>query len=155
MVMDVKRWPAANFAALANRFSLPVVLIGGKGDEALVAAVKQDLSVPAETFVGALSFGEIAALARGAKLYIGNDTGLTHLAAAAGAKTVMILGPSDPSRYSPYAQDALSLWQPTSIPDAGVTAGAPPDWGWQRDGISVDSAEAQIRAWLGENSKVE
>jgi ADP-heptose:LPS heptosyltransferase len=95
-----------------------------------------------------LSFGEIAALARGARLYIGNDTGLTHLAAAAGAKTVMILGPSDPNRYAPFAPDSLALWKPAALPGGGVAAGAPTDWDWARDGISVDEAEQQIRAWL-------
>ncbi|MEO8392305.1 MAG: glycosyltransferase family 9 protein [Chloroflexota bacterium] len=154
MVMDVKRWPAANFAELANRFGLPVVLIGGKGDETLVEAVKERLTMQATAFVGTLSFGEIAALARGAKLYIGNDTGLTHLAAAAGAKTVMILGPSDPKRYAPFADDALALWKPTAIQRVGVAAGAPTDWDWTRDGISVDEAEQKIRTWLGESSEV-
>jgi len=150
MVMDVKRWPTANFAELANRLGLSVVLVGGKGDEALVEAVKDRLTVPALAFVGTLSFGEIAALAQGAKLYMGNDTGLTHLAAAAGAKTVMILGPSDPQRYAPYADDALALWKPTTVPRSGVAAGVPLGWDWSRDGISVDEAEAKIRAWLGE-----
>jgi ADP-heptose:LPS heptosyltransferase len=125
------------------------VLIGGKGDEALIEAVKAALSVPSLSFVGQLSFGEIAALAREARLYVGNDTGLTHLAAAAGAKTAMILGPSDPQRYAPFAEDALALWKPAAIQRGGVAAGAPRDWDWSRDGISVDDAEANIRAWLG------
>ena len=149
MVMDIKRWPAANFAALANRFGLPVVLIGGRGDEALIAAVQADLTVPYVQYAGELSFGEIAALAQGARLYIGNDTGLTHLAAAAGAQTVMILGPSDPQRYSPFADDALALWKPTAVQRGGVAAGAPQDWDWARDGISVDEAEKKIGAWMG------
>ncbi|MBI1257561.1 MAG: lipopolysaccharide heptosyltransferase [Chloroflexi bacterium] len=149
MVLDVKRWPAANFAALANRFGLPVVLIGGRGDETLIAAVQAELTVPNAQYAGELSFGEIAALAQGARLYIGNDTGLTHLAAAAGAKTVMILGPSDPQRYAPFAEDALALWKPTAVQRGGVAAGAPTDWDWGRDGIGVDAAEARIRAWMG------
>lgn len=148
MDMDVKRWPADNFAALANRFGLPVILIGGPGDEALVEMVKAKLTVPATTFVGVLSFGEIAALAQSAKLYIGNDTGLTHLAAAAGANTVMILGPSDPQRYAPFANHALALWKPTAVQRGGVASGAPVDWDWARDGISVDEVEQQIRAWV-------
>ena len=148
MVLDVKRWPAANFAALANRFDLSVVLIGGKGDEALVEAVKSQLTVPVAAFIGELSFGEIAALAREAKLYVGNDTGLTHLVAAAGAKTVMILGPSDPKRYAPFADHALALWKPTAVQASGVAGGAPADWYWSRDGIGVDEAEQQILGWL-------
>jgi ADP-heptose:LPS heptosyltransferase len=152
MVMDAKRYPPEQIAALANRLApalgASVVLIGGGGDEALVTAVQDRLDAPAAAFVGALSFGEIAPLAHDARLYIGNDTGLTHLAAAADAKTVMILGPSDPARYAPFAPDALALWKPTEIQRGGVAAGAPADWDWQRDGIGVDDAEQQIRAWL-------
>jgi ADP-heptose:LPS heptosyltransferase len=153
MVMDAKRYPPDQFAVLVNRlapdFGAQVVVIGGPGDGALVEAVRDRLDAPAVTFVGELSFGEIAALARAARLYLGNDTGLTHLAAAAGAKTVMILGPSDPARYAPFAPDALALWKPTTVARGGVAAGAPADWDWSRDGIRVDDAERQIRAWLG------
>lgn len=152
MVMDAKRYPPGQCAALVNRLSpalgAAVVLIGGVGDEALVSAVRDRLDAPATAFVGELRFGEIAALARDARLYLGNDTGLTHLAAAAGAKTAMILGPSDPGRYAPFVPDSLALWKPVPIARGGVAAGAPADWDWQRDGISVDDAERQIRAWL-------
>ena len=153
MVLDVKRYPPHSLAALANRlaaaYNAKIVLIGGKGDEPLVTAVGDLLDRPAAAFVGELSFGEIAALAHDARLYLGNDTGLTHLAAAADAPTVMILGPSDPQRYAPFAPNALALWKPAAIPRGGVAAGAPQTWDWARDGISVDQAEAQIRAWLG------
>jgi ADP-heptose:LPS heptosyltransferase len=152
MTMDSKRYPPQNFAELGNhlagRMNTSIVLIGGPGDEALVRAVQDSLRLPSQAFVGELSFGEIAALAHDARLYIGNDTGLTHLAAAAGAKTVMILGPSDPARYAPFAPNAIALWKPTSVQQRGVAARAPETWDWAKDGISVDEAEAQIMAWL-------
>ncbi len=152
MIMTAKRYPPEQMAALANRIApdlgAAVVVIGGSGDAALVAAVRDRLDAPSAALVGELSFGEIAALARDAAFYLGNDTGLTHLAAAAGAKTAMILGPSDPQRYAPFVPGSLTLWQPTAIAQGGVAAGAPVDWDWSRDGISVDDAERQLRAWL-------
>jgi ADP-heptose:LPS heptosyltransferase len=152
MAMDVKRYPPEPLAELTNRLaarlSAQLVLLGGPKDAALVSAVQARLDAPAVAFVGDLSFGEIAALAAEARLYVGNDTGLTHLAAAAGAKTVMILGPTDPRRYAPFAPNALALWQPAAVAAGGVTAGTPEDWDWSRDGIGVDAAEAQIAAWL-------
>jgi heptosyltransferase-2/heptosyltransferase-3 len=153
MVLDVKRYPPEQLAELARRLAegetVGIVVIGGPGDGALVAAVRDRLDGQVAAFTGELSFGEIAALAQGARLYIGNDTGLTHLAAAAGAKTAMILGPSDPKRYAPFAVDTIVLWKPAALPQGGVVEGAPTDWDWARDGISVDEAERQIRAWLG------
>lgn len=152
MTLDAKRWPAENFAALANRlsahFDARIVLLGGPADTALIDAVRTRLDASAIAFAGQLAFGEIGALAREALVYIGNDTGLTHYAAAAGAKTVMILGPSDPQRYAPFVDDALVLWRPVALPDGGVASGAPMDWDWSRDGISVDEAERRIIGYL-------
>ncbi len=152
MVLDIKRYPPDSLAELTNRLAarlkLAVVVIGGPGDTPLVEQVSVRLSGPHASFSGTLSFGEIAALAHASAVYIGNDTGLTHLAAAAGARTVMIFGPSDPARYAPFVPDALAVWRPVAL-KGGVSAGAPPDWRWPRDGISVDEAEAQIIAYLG------
>lgn len=164
MVMDSKRWPPGNFAKLAERLLEPsppapqgegsksatrVVLLGGPGDEAIVQAVQAAMNVPALALVGILSFGQITALATMAALYIGNDTGLTHLAAAAGAKTAMILGPSDPARYAPFAPNAIALWKPAAVRREGVAVGAPADWDWERDGIGVEEVKQKLSQFLG------
>lgn len=153
MVMDAKCYPPEQLAALINRLApaldARIVLVAGPADQPLVDAVLTRLDTPAVVFAGELSFGEIAALAHDAIFYLGNDTGLTHLAAAAGAKTAMILGPSDPARYAPFVPGALALWKPTQVERGGVVAGTPEGWDWSRDGIAIDDAERAIRAWLG------
>ncbi|MFN8528440.1 MAG: glycosyltransferase family 9 protein [Anaerolineae bacterium] len=154
MVMDVKRYPPDQMAALADRLSeathLPLVLIGAASDHPILEAVTARLNAPHTVFAGNLSFAEIGALAADAVAYIGNDTGLTHLAAASGARTIMILGPTDPVRYAPFvpADRALALWKPARVSERGVAAALPTDWDWTRDGISVDEAFARIRAFL-------
>jgi heptosyltransferase-2/heptosyltransferase-3 len=153
MVMDSKRWPPHHFAALADRLSARlgagVVVIGGPDDAALVNAVAAQTQAPTVRLAGALTFGQIAALAADALIYVGNDTGLTHLAAAAGAPTAMILGPSDPARYAPFTPNAVALWKAVALRAGGVTDGPPPAWNWAQDGIGVDEAEAQIALFLG------
>lgn len=153
MMMDIKRYPPAQMAALAERLarhlSAALVILAGVGDRAIVDALRRHLTTEAVEFVGALSFEEMAALAAESVLYLGNDTGLTHFAAAAGANTVMILGPSDPVRYAPLSPRSLALWQPTALPAMGVVGGAPPGFDWERDGITVEAAETQILKWLG------
>jgi ADP-heptose:LPS heptosyltransferase len=153
MTLDIKRYPPAQMAALANRlaahFDARVVLVGAAEDRPLLDSVASGLNQPPVMFAGVLTFGQIGALARGGWVYVGNDTGLTHLAAAAGARTVAIFGPSDPARYAPFVTDALVLWQPTALHRGGVAAGAPADWDWARDGIGVDEAAARVIAWLG------
>lgn len=156
MIMDAKRYPLPQMAELARRAAgrvgAVVVVIGGPQDGDLVHAVDQALGGAAARFVGGLTFGEIGALAAEALLYLGNDTGLTHLAAASGARTAMILGPSDPARYAPYSDQAIALWKPAKVSAAGVAAGAPRDWDWTRDGISVDEAEMELIAFLERTS---
>jgi len=154
MVMDAKRWPPQHFAALAERLAARlnarVVLLAGPDDGAVVEVVRSKLDSQPPAFVGNLTFGQIAALASLSILYIGNDTGLTHLAAAAGARTAMILGPSDPARYAPFSPRSLALWKPARVNTGGVAAGTPAGWDWLRDGIGVDEAEARIMAFMDE-----
>src|SRR5688572_25481450 len=153
MTMDIKRWPPLQLAELARRlaqrYGANLVVIGGPQDTELVDAVQALLRpMPSASFPGVFTFPQLGALAREALVYIGNDTGVTHYAAAAGGKTVMILGPSDPVRYAPFTPDSLALWKFSSLPSGGVASGAPQDWDWVRDGISVDEAESKIINWL-------
>lgn len=157
MMMAVKRYPPdrlADLAArLARRLQAAVIVIGAADDAAAVAGLRAAIraaDVSALAYAGEFSFGQIGALAAGARLYLGSDTGLTHYAAAAGARTVALFGPSDPIRYAPYSDHALALWKPTArIGSGGVSGGPVADWDWDRDGISVDEAEARIVAWMG------
>ncbi|MDE2598638.1 MAG: glycosyltransferase family 9 protein [Rhodocyclaceae bacterium] len=59
-------------------------------------------NVPVLNCVGDLSFGETAEMFRRAKLYIGPDTGATHVAAACGTPTIALFGPTDPVRWAPW-----------------------------------------------------
>jgi ADP-heptose:LPS heptosyltransferase len=112
--------------------------------------VQAALPEPVQALVGELTFGEIAALANLSSGYVGNDTGLTHLAAAAGGRTVMILGPSDPARYGPFTPDSLALWRPYPLQPGGVAAGVPKGWTWATHGIGVDEVVARTVAFLGQ-----
>lgn len=87
-----KRWPAQRFAEMAHRLSttgVRPVVIGGAGEAPLAATIGG--AVPdALDLTGRTSLAEIAGLARGADLVLGNDTGPTHLAAAVGTPTVAL-----------------------------------------------------------------
>lgn len=156
MTLDAKRYPPDKLSALANhlaeKLDAAVVVIGSPKDQALVDAVRDGLFSHHAPFTN-LTFGQIAALAAGSALYIGNDTGMTHLASAAGAKTVAIFGPSDPNRYAPFGNEVLTLWRATKVAPRGVSGGVSDGWNWDRDGISVDDAEKQISDWLADVHK--
>jgi ADP-heptose:LPS heptosyltransferase len=147
--MDAKRYPPKKLAYIVNTLAKAwqfehVVIVAGPDDDLLVQQLQENISKPYTSHIGALSFTQIGALAANALLYIGNDTGLTHYAAAAGAKTAMILGPTNPKRYAAYSPNAIALWKAYSLPESGFAGGAPPAWNWDVDGISPEDAAEKI-----------
>lgn len=113
-----KRWPDDRFAALATRLLAPggplaggtVLVLGAAGEEktasATIAALPPDRVID---LVGKTDPAEAAAWLARAALYVGNDSGLTHLAAAAGIPTLALFGPGLPARYRPWGKLATYL----------------------------------------------
>ncbi len=103
-----KRWPAAKYGELARvlvgRGLVPVV-VGGRDEVALaaeiLAACPQALDLTAKT-----ALLDIFAIAAKAALVVGNDTGPTHIAAAAGCPAVVLFSSdSDPAMTAPRGPD--------------------------------------------------
>ncbi len=155
MVMVQKRWPAECFAQLADQIADAiggqVAVVGTASDQPAVDAFKQAAKHPVVDLASRLSLPVTGALASLAALYIGNDNGVAHLAAASGGKVLMIFGPSDPRRYAPFVppERARFAWRPVTLPDRGVNAGVPRDFDWKRDGVSVGEAWEEARRLLG------
>jgi heptosyltransferase-3 len=106
-----KQWPPEHFRELIGLLALAgrqVVLTGGPGaaDRATVAAMEGAAPAPQLVDAGVLDFNQVAQLLRGAALYIGPDTSITHLAAACGTPVLAIFGPTNPQRWAPWPADA-------------------------------------------------
>lgn len=102
-----KQWPLEHYRRLAAFLASAgrqVVLTGSMGahDRACIAAMQG--AAPPELLVdaGALDFSQLATLLRGAALYIGPDTSVSHLAAACGTQVLAIFGPTNPQRWAPW-----------------------------------------------------
>jgi heptosyltransferase-3 len=95
-----KNWPAQRFAALAELLSArrPWLLIEGPADAEAAAPAALLPSVVRARELPPRVLG--AVLAR-AGLYVGNDSGISHLAAAWGAPVVTLFGPTDPAQWAP------------------------------------------------------
>jgi heptosyltransferase-2 len=102
-----KRWDLARFAEvfdrLAERRSLAVVLLGSAG-EAGVNAEAASLARRARVvdLSGKSRLPDVLGLLAQATLFLGNDSGLAHLAGAAGAPTVVVFGSTDPDATRPW-----------------------------------------------------
>jgi heptosyltransferase-2 len=101
--MSTKRWEPERFAHTARLLratGLKIVLTCGPGEEYLVSHVAR--GVPNAVILIGLKITETAELIRGAQLYMGNDSGPMHLAAAVGVPIVAIWGSSDSRRWHPW-----------------------------------------------------
>ena len=107
----VRNWSPARLgqvaARLATETGLPIVVVGAA--EARATADVAEREVRGVDLVGRTSVPQLAALLEGAALVIGSDSGVQHLAAAAGAPVLTIFGPSNQDAWLPY--DSV-IWQP-------------------------------------------
>jgi heptosyltransferase III len=119
-----KQWPAEYFVALAQLFLADpayaqhkFLVLAAAHEHAqiapLLAALPPERCVP---LIGGSLAVAAAALARAA-LYIGNDSGLMHLAAACGTPTLGLFGPGYEKLYGPWGTHTLALRTPESTAD--------------------------------------
>ena len=103
-----RRWGIDNYATLVQRIigglNLPVVLIGSTadrdpGDEVILASMSSSV----HNLAGMTSLRASAAVIARSELFVGNDSGPAHLAAAVGAKIVVLSGADDPNETSPLS----------------------------------------------------
>ncbi|MEO5360706.1 MAG: glycosyltransferase family 9 protein [Nitrospirota bacterium] len=97
-----KRWSAQNFGQLAAMFSIPTVVVGGRGDYGLAEEVVEYSRGMAINAAGKTTLKELATIIRDARFMVTNDTGPMHIAAAAGVTVFAVFGPTDPRRTGPY-----------------------------------------------------
>ncbi len=111
-----KVWPPDRFAAASNSLlpgSVPVIMGGPGAAERAMAAPLLAALPQAIDLVGRLSLPQVAAVLNRAALFIGNDSGLMHLSAAAGAPTIGLFGPTDAKTYGPVGRKSVAVVAPT------------------------------------------
>jgi heptosyltransferase-3 len=144
-----KQWPAARFIELAQRLTAPGAALEGAAILVTAAAHERDVAQPVlDAFAGQPTIDLIgadlpstaAALAR-CRLYVGNDSGLMHMAAAVGTPTLGLFGPTDDSRYRPWGEQCDFVRAPQGwreLIDAVDSGAVPGDR--LMDGVTVEMA---------------
>jgi heptosyltransferase III len=147
-----KQWRAERFAELALRLTAPSGPLPGARVAVLAAAHERAQALPllaalppgrALDLIGRADLLTAAAALRRAALFIGNDTGIMHIAAAVGVPTLGLFGPSLPEHYAPWGRHCAVTTTTTSYAEL---VGAP---GYDHrttdtlmDTLGVDAAEA-------------
>jgi len=111
-----KNWPLDRWRALAIHLVARghrLVIVGGESDAAPLADLRNALSGDSVRFAENLPLPTLAALLAGCRLFIGHDSGVSHIAAAAGAPCVLLFGPTDPAVWAPANSGVQIVASPT------------------------------------------
>ena len=111
-----KTWPAKHFIAVAEHLRdkaglEPVFLAGPSDDSSAFVKFRRYQSLPLD---------QVKSLVAGAQLFVGNDSGPAHIAAAYGVPVVVLFGPSDPVHWAPWRTEGHVLTSPDSIDNISV-----------------------------------
>jgi heptosyltransferase-2 len=108
-----KCWPADRYAILADRLSREwegkILLIEGPAEPGLSDALRNRIPSSGLVVAKNLPLEILTALLAGCRAYVGNDSGISHLAAALGIPCVVIFGPTAPEQWKPLGRKVTVL----------------------------------------------
>jgi heptosyltransferase-2 len=113
-----KCWPPEKFAQLADRLisecGADVIFFGTAGEKEIAARIRSHMKSRAISLVGETSMRDLAAMFASCSVFIGNDSGAMHVAAAAGLPVIGIFGSTDPEGTAPVTQQFTLIREPVS-----------------------------------------
>jgi heptosyltransferase-2 len=105
---SAKCWPPERFAQALNRMrserQADIILFGTPAEAEVSAAILVALGQPAMNLTGKTGIGELPALLSRCTVFLGNDSGAMHVAAAVGLPVVAVFGPTDPEGTAPVTR---------------------------------------------------
>lgn len=117
-----RRWPLCCFAEiglwLMSKYNARILLVGGSAEGELGYKLERDLGRSVINTIGRVTLRQGAALVRRCQLYLGNDTGPMHIAAAVGVSVVVLschpksgspFCPNSPKRFGPWGDKHIVL----------------------------------------------
>ena len=111
-----RMWSAKKFAkvadALIKEFLVKIVITGAKSERNDAETVNNEMQYNVVNAAGETSLKELAVLLKRCKLVISNDTGVVHLSAAMGTKTLGLYCPNTPVRWAPYGPGNDYVYKP-------------------------------------------
>ncbi|MEY2578764.1 MAG: heptosyltransferase [Verrucomicrobiota bacterium] len=111
---ETKNWPIGNWIELGNVLlstGRPLMIIAGEADTVRTHRLKAEWKDKAVRFAENLPLPHLAALLEGS-VFIGHDSGISHIAAAVDARCLLLFGPSDPAIWAPANANVTVLRAP-------------------------------------------
>ena len=112
---EKKNWPLQNWIELGNDFlrnsAGSLLIVSGEADEHQTRQLESVWQNPRVRFAKHLPLPDLAAVLE-ETIFVGHDSGISHLAAAAGATCILLFGPTDPAVWAPLNDNAYVIQAP-------------------------------------------
>jgi heptosyltransferase-2 len=133
-----KNWPTNCWRELAERLleahaDIHIAIVGGEADAGVLQSLRSLTANARVSFWENLPLETLASRLAGSAVYVGHDTGISHLAAAAGTPSLLLFGPTDPGVWAPPHDHVHALRAPAG----------------QLEGLSVSTVMSALRPLLG------
>ena len=159
---SAKIWPSKNFVKLIHMFlkekqfgkKKSIVFFGSSKDLKNIKKITKHLKkFKVKNFCGKLNLIEVAAHLKKCKIFIGNDSGLMHIASAIGIPTLGLFGPSLESRYAPKGNNSYYIRTKKTFNQ--LTGAKNFDWNTKKNlmsSLSVNAVFNKIKKILTSNN---
>ena len=108
-----KIWPATRFEELVidlETYFDGVIQLGSEGEGIVFS---EEVNIPNLDLTGKTNLSSLKAVVKSCQLFIGNDSGLGHVAAALGKRSLTVFGVGDPERYRPWGDQSAVVIEPS------------------------------------------
>ena len=112
-----RMWPYERYAELCDeiidKYNAKIIFVGILNEVDLIESIQNNIDNKDKTInaAGKITLNQLFCLISESKLFIGNDTGPMHIAAAQGVKTLGLFGPNLPIRFGPYGKGNIGLYK--------------------------------------------
>jgi len=114
--VKTRMWPLERMAELADKISgkhnAKIIIIDSPANKGEAEKMASKMKTKPIFCIGDLSIREVFNLVERCRIYICNDTGPMHIAAAQGVKTIGLFGPNTPVLWGPYGEKNISIYHP-------------------------------------------
>ena len=145
-----KCWPPERFAAVANmlieKFDVDVILFGTPAEESVSRAIAAKMNRPPVNLTGKTTVLDLPYLLSRCHLFVGNDSGAMHVAAAVGLPVVAVFGPTDPQGTAPVTP-RCTIVQEKPYCSPCFLRRCPTDHRCMT-AVTPEMVEAAVRPWL-------
>lgn len=111
--IKLKRWRPERYAAVADwlvaRKNAQILFVGVKSEVSAIAGVQKHMDGESTSVAGSTNLSQLAGILERCSLFIGNDSGPMHLAAAVGTQTIGLYGPGNPERFGPVGSHCCTI----------------------------------------------